>query len=64
VKTFIVDASLVFEAESEEHAVEQFLDSIGVLANVKEEDVDKFVKCVISAESIMLWQSKGDNSDS
>ena len=61
MKTFIVDgSSQVFKAEDEHHAVEQFLDSIGVLYNVLAEDVNKFVDSVINSGYITVWQSDGE----
>jgi hypothetical protein len=61
METFIVDgSSQVFQAEDEAHAIEQFLDSIGVLYNVFPEDVSKFVNSVINSGYITVWQSQGE----
>jgi ribosomal protein L20A (L18A) len=59
--TFIVDgSSQVFQAENEEHAVEQFLSSIGVFKHIRTEQIQRITKSVIDSGFITVWQSDGE----
>jgi len=61
MKTFIVDgSSQVFQAHDEEHAVEQFLSSIGVFKHIRSEQIQRITKSVIDAGYITVWQSDGE----